>query len=95
MTLPATGGVLSVDCPKCGAAPGEACRDCNPRNVHTRRVATSIKAESAARVAALKFSAAGLDVKQGSLTVARAVSGTMAQRMANALNRYTPGDRGK
>jgi hypothetical protein len=43
-----------------------------------------------------KFVAVGQDVKQGqALTVARATSGTMAKRIANALNAYTPDSRGQ
>lgn len=43
-----------------------------------------------------KFSAVGQDVKQGKFeTVARAVSGNMAKRIANALNAYTPDKRGQ
>lgn len=44
---------------------------------------------------AAKFSAADQDVKQGPLTIARAVSKTFAKRIANALNHYTPDRRGQ
>jgi len=43
---------------------------------------------------AVVFASAGQDVKQGLRTIARAVSGTMALRIANALNQYKPGKRG-
>jgi hypothetical protein len=42
-----------------------------------------------------KFSAADQDIKQGHMTVARAVSKNFAKRIANALNRYTPDKRGQ
>lgn len=42
-----------------------------------------------------KFSAADQDIKQGQMTVARAVSKTFAKRIANALNKYTPDRRGQ
>ena len=43
---------------------------------------------------AAKFAAAGLDIKQGPLTVARAASTNMAKRIANALNNHTPNREG-
>lgn len=44
---------------------------------------------------AAKFAAAGQDVKQGPLTIARAASTNMAKRIANALNKYVPDRRGQ
>lgn len=43
----------------------------------------------------IKFTAAGQDVKRGAETIARAVSGNMAKRIANALNSYIPDERGQ
>ena len=43
-----------------------------------------------------KFSAVDKDVKQGKFdTIARTASKTMAKRIANALNSYTPDKRGQ
>jgi hypothetical protein len=44
---------------------------------------------------AVQFSAVNQDVKQGKSTVARAVSGNMAKRIANALNDHQPNHRGQ
>jgi hypothetical protein len=42
----------------------------------------------------LQFAAVRRGVKQGAHYVATAKSSTMARRIANALNRYTPNDKG-
>jgi hypothetical protein len=44
--------------------------------------------------AAPKFVAVGPAVLQGARTIARAVSKTMAKRIANALNKHTPNREG-
>lgn len=41
-----------------------------------------------------KFTAIGMQILRGSDSIARAISSTMARRIANALNRYQPNSRG-
>lgn len=55
----------------------------------------AMKPAATSNQAPAKFSAADQDIKQGQMTVARAVSKTFAKRIANALNRYTPDRRGQ
>lgn len=91
MTVP---DFKTVPCPKCGAIAGAPCLNVHPQNIHTLRATAFYKAATATAKAA-KFVAVDVDVKQGPLTIARAVSKSMAKRVANALNKYTPDRRGQ
>lgn len=84
-----------------------ACAHCNETTWHKNGCIAMLAAISAARrvspdpppaasaaSAAPRFAAIKASVLQGSTTVARAASKTMAKRIANALNKYKPNKEG-